>query len=66
MAFTVEALPGIRAKFSTSYMCKKLYLFLSILAEYQRFEILIFIAGGKSLCQMWYLSIFIKQTQDTE
>ena len=39
MAFTTEALPGIRAKFSTSYICKKLCLFLSILAEYHRFEI---------------------------
>lgn len=47
MAFPVAALPGIRTKFSTSYVCKKLYLFLSILAEYHRFEITYLYSWGE-------------------
>lgn len=49
MAFPVEALPGIRAKFSTSCVCKKLYLVLSILAEYHRLEITYLIVGGNPM-----------------
>lgn len=47
MAFPVEALPGIRAKFSTSCVCKKLYLVLSILAEYHRLEITYLYSWGE-------------------